>query len=129
MSDKYSFPAVFHPEEEGFSVWFPDLPGCVTEGDTLEEAASMAKEALSLHLYSLETDCGEIPSVSGKYNLDPGDFIVVIFVNLKVIRAEMRSKSVNTMVTLPLWLKEEAVAAGINMSATLQDALKEKLDL
>lgn len=98
MSDKYSFPAVFHPEEEGFSVWFPDLPGCVTEGDSLEDAAKMAKEALGLHLYSLEAEKCEIPQVSGKYALEPGEFIV-------------------------------AVAAGINMSATLQEALKEKLDL
>ena len=37
--DKRVYPAVFHTEEVGgYSVTFPDLPGCITEGDTIEEA-------------------------------------------------------------------------------------------
>ena len=51
MLDKYVFPAVFHPEDIGFSIHFPDLPGCITEGDTLEEASKMARDALELYLY------------------------------------------------------------------------------
>jgi predicted RNase H-like HicB family nuclease len=37
-------------EEEGraFGVWFPDLPGCVSAGDTLDEAMANAGEALAL---------------------------------------------------------------------------------
>lgn len=38
-----------HKEEDGgFSVSVPALPGCFTQGDTLDEAISMAKEAISL---------------------------------------------------------------------------------
>lgn len=47
--DKYIFPSVFDPAEEGeigYTVTFPDLPGCITEGDTLEEAMAMAREAM-----------------------------------------------------------------------------------
>ena len=41
------YPAVFHKAEEGgYWVEFPDLPGCVTEADTLEEAVVMAGDAL-----------------------------------------------------------------------------------
>ena len=41
------YPAVFHKAEEGgYWVEFPDLPGCVTEADTLEEAVVMAGGAL-----------------------------------------------------------------------------------
>lgn len=37
--DRYIYPAIFDPcEEGGYSVTFPDLPGCITEGDTVEEA-------------------------------------------------------------------------------------------
>ena len=32
------YPAVFHPEAEGYSVSIPDIEGCFTQGDTLEEA-------------------------------------------------------------------------------------------
>lgn len=42
------YPAIFHKEEgRGYWVEFPDLPGCVTEGDTLEEAFLMAGDALN----------------------------------------------------------------------------------
>ena len=51
------YPAVFHREEreeDGYRVDFPDLPGCLTCGKTLEEAFRMAKEALALWLDSSE---------------------------------------------------------------------------
>ena len=39
-----------------YGVSFPDLPGCITAGGTLEEAREMAAEALALHLDGLEED-------------------------------------------------------------------------
>ena len=39
-----------------YGVSFPDLPGCITAGSTLEEAREMAAEALALHLDGLEED-------------------------------------------------------------------------
>ena len=41
MKDNYIFPAVFHVDEEGVSVCFPDLPGCLTCADTMEEALDL----------------------------------------------------------------------------------------
>lgn len=44
-----------HKEEDGgFSVSVPVLPGCFTQGDTLDEAISMAKEAISLYISELK---------------------------------------------------------------------------
>lgn len=48
--NKHFYPAVFHEEDGGFWVEFPDLPGCFTQGDTFEEAYAMAIEALELYL-------------------------------------------------------------------------------
>jgi|CZCA01.1.fsa_nt_gi predicted RNA binding protein YcfA (HicA-like mRNA interferase family)/predicted RNase H-like HicB family nuclease len=54
---KYIYPAVFDPNEcGGYTINFPDLPGCVTEGDTLDDAIRMASEALASHLYGMERD-------------------------------------------------------------------------
>jgi predicted RNase H-like HicB family nuclease len=62
IMDRYIFPAIFEPgERKGYTVNFPDLPGCITEGDTMEEALHMAKEALELHLYGMEEDGDKIP--------------------------------------------------------------------
>ena len=50
-----SYRIIFRPEPEGgFTVTVPALPGCVTYGDTLEEARAMAKDAVELYLISLE---------------------------------------------------------------------------
>ncbi|MFH1017126.1 MAG: type II toxin-antitoxin system HicB family antitoxin [Pseudomonadota bacterium] len=42
-----AYPAIFHRQKHGFWVEFPDLPGCLTEGRSFEDARRMAKEALS----------------------------------------------------------------------------------
>lgn len=66
---KIFYPAVFHPEEVGgYSVTFPDLLGCVTEGDTLQEAMDMAEDALGPYLYTTEEEKEEVPTAS-----DPAD--------------------------------------------------------
>lgn len=60
------------PEEEGgFSVSVPALPGCFTQGETIEEAIEMAKEAISVYVESLEKDGEPVPddSKSLEYSL------------------------------------------------------------
>ena len=59
--DCYVYPAIFTYEDDGISVEFPDLPGCLTCADTTEEAIKMAKEALGLHLYGIEEENETIP--------------------------------------------------------------------
>ena len=127
MLDKYVFPAIFHPEDIGFSIYFPDLPGCITESDTLEEASKMARDALELYLYELEQSSEPIPSPVGRYHVEKEEYVVMITAHMKVIRSEMRNKAVKKTLTIPCWLNEEAEAAGINFSLVLQDALREKL--
>jgi predicted RNase H-like HicB family nuclease len=50
--------------DSDFGVSFPDFPGCVTAGKTLEEARRMAAEALSLHITGMIEDAEEIPNPS-----------------------------------------------------------------
>jgi predicted RNase H-like HicB family nuclease len=51
--------------EGGYTVIVPSLPGCVTYGDTIEEAIKMAKEAIGLYIDSLKEHGEEIPSEEG----------------------------------------------------------------
>ena len=56
------YTVVLIPEENGgYSVEVPTLPGCVTQGETREEAIAMAKEAISLYVESLKADGEPIP--------------------------------------------------------------------
>lgn len=57
-----SYTALFLPADEGgYTVEVPALPGCITEGDTFEEAARNAREAIQCHLESLLADREPIP--------------------------------------------------------------------
>ncbi len=48
---------VFEPSEEGgYTVYVPSLPGCISEGDTKEEALSNIKEAIELYIEPVEDD-------------------------------------------------------------------------
>jgi predicted RNase H-like HicB family nuclease len=51
--------------EGGYTVIVPSLPGCVTYGDTIEEAMKMAKEAIELYIESLKEHGEEIPTEEG----------------------------------------------------------------
>ena len=55
------------PDEEagGYTVIVPSLPGCISEGDTLEEALANIKEAIELHVESMIAHSQEVPEDSG----------------------------------------------------------------
>lgn len=42
------YPAIFYKQDKGYYVEFPDIPGCLTEGDTLIEAFNMAGDVLNI---------------------------------------------------------------------------------
>jgi len=128
--DKYIYPAIFDPcEEGGYIVTFPDLPGCITEGDNVEEALSMAKEAMALHLWGMEDDGDTIPPPTSpeKVPVPEGGFASLVEVWMPPFRDKMANKAINKMVTLPKWLKDLAEREKVNFSHLLQDALKTHL--
>lgn len=72
------YEAVIKPDEEGFSVEFPDIDGCVTQGVDLQDACEMAYEALGLFLQSLRENGIPIPKAT--YGREShGDTRVVAF--------------------------------------------------
>jgi predicted RNase H-like HicB family nuclease len=58
--------AGFVSYEEGYSVLFPDFPGCNSDGDTLEDAVYRAAEALEGHIEALLDDGDTIPQAMGR---------------------------------------------------------------
>ncbi|HUY28148.1 MAG TPA: type II toxin-antitoxin system HicB family antitoxin [Candidatus Binataceae bacterium] len=68
---QYHYTAVFEPAVEGgYIASVPALPGLVTEGDTIEEARAMVKDAIRGYLESLAKHGEEIPIESGAANLE-----------------------------------------------------------
>ncbi|MDR2056484.1 MAG: type II toxin-antitoxin system HicB family antitoxin [Desulfovibrio sp.] len=60
--------AGFIPDEGGYSVLFPDFPGCNSDGDTLEEAVFRASEALEGHIGAMLGDGDAIPQAMDREN-------------------------------------------------------------
>ena len=55
---------ILEPQEEGgYTVYVPSLPGCISEGDTKEQALENIKEALALYL---EAETDEIAQFEGE---------------------------------------------------------------
>ena len=63
---KLSYRILLRREPEGgWTVIVPSLPGCITYGETIEEAIQMAKEAIELYIESLREHGEEIPTEEG----------------------------------------------------------------
>lgn len=131
MKDNYIYPAVFDYAEDGISIEFPDLPGCLPCADTVEEAVKNAKEALMLHLYGMEEDNEEIPEPTpiNKITAEKNQAIILVDVFMPPFREKQHTKFVKKTLSIPSWLNAEAEHCGINFSAVLQEALKERLNV
>lgn len=130
---KLTYLAVFEPTETGYSVYFPDLPGCVSFGRDFEDAQKQATDALGLHIYGMEKDGDEIPVSSKTPKVDPdtaaGFLVSPITVFPDLVRNDLDNRAVKTNLTIPAWLKEMAEAQGVNYSKILQAALMDYLGI
>lgn len=128
---KYAYPAVFTPEGKGYSIVFPDLEGCYTCGDSLEDGLEMARDVLALVLYGYEKEQREIPAPTERteISLKEGEFVNYVVCDTMVYRKMHNNKAVKKTLTLPEWLNEEAMAIGVNFSQVLQEALMKKIGL
>ncbi len=52
---------IHHDGEPGYGISFPDFPGCVSDGDTIDEAILRGGEALAFHLEGMVNDNQKIP--------------------------------------------------------------------
>lgn len=60
MKQPLIFPAIFQKDDNIYNVYFPDVEGAFTFGESFEEALYMAKDCLELALYEIE----KIPAVT-----------------------------------------------------------------
>lgn len=133
--DFYRYHAIFTYEDDGVHVTFPDLPGCVTFGSDEDEAIRMAREAISLHLYGMEQDGEEIPAPSTlkqlakNETLEANEIFFLVESFMPAFREKQNKRFVKKTLSIPYWLNVEAERHGINFSHTLQDAIKQQLNI
>ena len=126
----YIYPATIQHEDDGrVSIWFEDLPGCATFGNTLAEAITMARDAMGGWLDVALSDGLSIPSPRSARDLplEGNQESALIDIDLDAYRRDNDIRSISRTVTLPAWLNSRAQKAGMNFSAILQAALKREL--
>jgi predicted RNase H-like HicB family nuclease len=123
------YPAIFHKDEDGtFWVEFPDLPGCLTDGETIEKAIANAEEVLGVYIVTRMEENLEVTSPSNIEELNTGDGFTS-YVTTDIDQYRRNTKSVKKTLSIPQWLNEEAEKQHISFSAVLQSALKRELNV
>ncbi len=97
------YPVVIHKDDDlDYGVTFPDLPGCFSAGDTIEEAIVNSQEAAECHIAGILLDSEPIPvATSIENHKDKPDFKdgVWALVEVDISKLSLKSKRVN--ITMP----------------------------
>ena len=127
---KLVYPAVFTPciEKEGFTVVVPDLPGCVSEGDSLADAIEMGTDAASGWVLDELEEGNNIPKASdlSDIEVEEGSFKSLIVLDMDAYSEKYGTKVVRKNITIPAWLNTYGEKNNINFSKVLQEALLKK---
>ena len=121
---EYVYPAIFHSNNDGsYTVTFPNLPGCITEGKSLANAIHMAQSALTQWIEYLTDKNEAVHAASDLKEVATGDNE---FANL--VRADVKDgRAVKRTVSIPRWMDEKVSDTGLSLSRVLQDALAQRL--
>lgn len=127
--DYYVYPAILEKSSDGYGIYFPDLPGCVSHADTQEDALKEGREALGLHLSGMEEDNDPIPEPSTIENieLEQDEYAFLIDVWMPPLRKQDKLVYKRKNVTLPSYLEEHAAKQNVNFSEMLVEALEQHL--
>lgn len=124
---KLLYPAIFIPCEEksGYTVEVPDLPGCVSEGDSLIHAIEQGTDAACGWILGELEDGNSIPSASDANKLETpkGGFTNLLVLDIDAYAEKYGEKSVRKSITIPAWLNTYGESNNINFSKVLQEAL------
>lgn len=119
------YPAIVERAGEGYSLFFPDLPGCTSAGRTIQEAAENAEEALGGHLLVSEEHDDEIADPSDLDRIERD--AEVDEVARLLVRGERKGRAVRVQVTLDEGLLAVIDRIASNRSGFLAEAARREL--
>ncbi|HET9511439.1 MAG TPA: type II toxin-antitoxin system HicB family antitoxin [Sphingomonas sp.] len=119
------YPAIVERASAGFSVYFPDLPGCTSAGSTVQKGALNAEEALAGHLV-VSAEYGDAVPDPTPLDAIPADPDVDEIARI-LVRAERPGRSVRLNITLDEGLVAAIDRVAKNRSGFLADAARHEL--
>ena len=127
MKKIYFYPAIFQVEADGYSVFVPDIPGCMTQGDTMEEALAMVQEAIGLMLEDVAPADYPAASLPQDLVLEKDQFALMVPFDKLAYDKKYNAKAVKKTLSVPRWLDTLATEHNVNFSNILQNALMHEL--
>ena len=127
MKKIYFYPAIFQVEADGYSVFVPDIPGCMTQGDTMEEALAMVQEAIGLMLEDVAPADYPAASLPQDLVLEKDQFALMVPFDKLAYDKRYNAKAVKKTLSVPKWLDTLATEHNVNFSNILQNALMREL--
>ena len=124
---KYFYPVIFEPEEVGVSVYVPDIPGCFTQGDSLEEALEYVQDAIGLYLEDVKPEDYPQATRPNEVDLEGQQFVMMVAFDKLAYDRKYNAKSVKKTLSIPAWLNAMALEKNVNFSNVLQKALLAEL--
>jgi predicted RNase H-like HicB family nuclease len=132
MARRY-YPALIHKDEgSSFGISFPDVPGCISAGDSLEECLAAGEQALNFHLEGLAEAKQSIPdasdlravTASAREDNDDGTLFAV-----QMIPAFLPGKTTRVTLTMPedLLARIDAASGNYERSGWIAAAAQAKL--
>lgn len=128
---KAAYPIVMTQDGEFTVVYVPDFT-CNTQGHGTADAMEMARDVIGLMGIDMQDDGEALPEPSELAKVvaeHPEGIVTLVDVDFTEYRRKNDMRTVRRNVSLPSWLNFEADKAGLNVSAVLQNALKEELHL
>lgn len=125
---KLVYPAIFTPCEKGngYSVEFPDLPGCVTEGEDIGDAIYMAVDAASGWILTSLEDGEDIPRATNLADVkvsEESSFVSLVALDMDSYAEKYGNKSVKKTLTIPAWMDTYVTKHKISCSEVLQNEI------
>ncbi len=123
------YPAIIHNDDDGFWIEFPDLPGCYTDGDSIEELMENATEVLGAFIAVKMEQNEEIPNASKIDDIVQEQGTEKTYISTDVNKYHRDTRAVKKMLSIPAWLAQEADKRNYSLSKILQEALIEKIEI
>jgi predicted RNase H-like HicB family nuclease len=125
--------AVVHKEPASdYGVSFPDFPGCITAGKTIDAAKDLAYEAVLFHWEGLREDGKPLPAPSNLEDIvaDPENADAIAFLVVSVPDAPGKAKRINITIPEETLRRVDAAAkrCGLSRSSFLARAAQEVID-
>ncbi len=126
---KLLYPAVFSPFDDGsgYTVRVPDLPGCVSEGDSLADAIIMGTDAASGWVLDELEDGNDIPKASdiNDIKVEKNEIVNLLVLDMDAYAEKYGGKAVRKNITIPSYMNTYIEKTNLSLSKVVRETISE----